>query len=96
MADSFRNFNLQASISGQDGNRAMYYTNRNFILFSQFVEVAADDPERNGRPLMQRRTINSLTGYIKTQNAHIEGNGSFTLPECQRCELIMNGGFYYE
>lgn len=96
VADSFRNANIQASISGQDGNRAMYYTNRNFILFSQFVEVAADDPERNGRPLMQRRTINTLTGFIKTQNAHIEGNGSFTLPECQRCEVIMNGGFYYE
>ena len=96
VADSLRNSQIQPSISGQDGNRAMYWTSGDYILFSQFVQMAADDPARNGRPLMAPRTISALSGYIKTQNAHIEGNGSFTLPECQRCEMIMNGGFYYE
>ena len=96
VADSLRNSQVQPSISGQDGNRAMYWTSGEYILFSQFVQMAADDPSRNGRPLMAPRTINTLSGYVKTQNAHIEGNGSFTLPECQRCELIMDGGFYYE
>ena len=96
VADSLRNSQIQPSISGQDGNRAMYWTSGEYILFSQFVQMAADDPARNGRPLMAPRTISALSGYVKTQNAHIEGNGSFTLPECQRCEMIMNGGFYYE
>ncbi len=96
VADSLLNSRIQASISGQDGNRSMYYTSHDYILFAQFVLMANEDPERNGRPLMASRVIGTLSGYVKTGNAHVEGNGSFTLPECQRAETIMNGGFYYE
>jgi hypothetical protein len=96
VVDSLSTSMLQASVSGSDGNRQMYQINPNYILYAQFVLVADDDPVHNGKPLMQRRTINTLSGYIKTANAHIVGDGSFTLPECQRAEIIMNGGFYYE
>lgn len=96
VVDSLSTSMLQASVSGSDGNRQMYYINPNYILYAQFVLVADDDPMHNGKPLMKRRTINTLSGYIKTANAHIVGDGSFTLPECQRAEILMNGGFYYE
>lgn len=96
VVDSLSTSMVQASVSGADGNRQMYYINPNYILYAQFVLVADDDPVHNGKPLMKRRTINTLSGYIKTANAHIVGDGSFTLPECQRAEILMNGGFYYE
>lgn len=47
-----------------------------------------------GRPLMQQKTINQLSGYIKCSNVHVAI--PCTDQEKQEIESFMNGGFYFE
>lgn len=46
-----------------------------------------------GRPCMKSITINSITGYTKVKEIHIEGLGSATLQEIKEVENVLKSGF---
>jgi len=59
-----------------------------------YHEIVDDDIARNGAPLCQERTINTLSGYILCINASVETSGTYE--ENQQISNLMNTGFYYE
>ena len=81
----------QESIS-QNGNLAKY--EKEPYLHYYFYSIADEAPHLNGRPLMQDKVLSSLSGYIKTENAHFEM--AKLLPENEKIESYMNGGIYLE
>lgn len=52
------------------------------------------DNEHHGRPLMQRRTISTIPGYIQVEKADIDISG--TPEEKSRIVNFLESGFYYE
>lgn len=60
-----------------------------------YLRVEGDD-ERFGRPLMARRQLAGLGGYIKTQNADITLTGWATSSEVNSVNEALNDGFYME
>ena len=77
---------------GAAGNRASFSETAKFILVQR--TVAADDNTNKGRPLCQIKTINTLSGYIKVSDAHVD------IPclaaERDMIASLMESGFYYE
>lgn len=59
-----------------------------------YYKLVGGDIERHGRPLCQRRTINSLSGFILCQKAAVETGG--TSYENEKIAELMNEGFFYE
>ena len=64
------------------------------ILTMQFKNLVTVDNEHLGRPLMQRRTINTLAGYIQVENPDVDIPG--TTSEKDIIVNFMRSGFYYE
>lgn len=56
--------------------------------------VVADDPTDNGKPLMQIKTINTLSGYIKCMDVPV--SLPITAEEADMIKSYMENGFYYE
>ena len=63
-------------------------------IVSQFFDVADDDVEHRGRPLMERRQISTLPGYIVCSMPHLECHA--TANEISQIEQAMAAGFYWE
>ena len=63
-------------------------------LISTFYEIVDEDNEHNGRPLMKRRTINTLSGFIMIENPDVDISG--TTYEKDQIIQYMRSGFYYE
>lgn len=63
-------------------------------LDTVFVYVTNDDLTHNGRPLMQTKTISTLSGYIQVQKGDVDISG--TLPEEEEIKRYLETGFYYE
>lgn len=78
--------------SGAPGNRASYAALARVSLVQR--EVVEDDNDHRGRPLCKTKTINTLSGYVRTVDAHID------IPclssERDMVTLMMDSGFYYE
>ena len=64
------------------------------ILQLKYQNVVQDNNEDHGRPLMEFRTINNLSGYIQCEGAHFEG--ICTQTEQSMIDGALNGGFFYE
>lgn len=64
------------------------------ILTMQFKNLVTVDNEHLGRPLMQRRTINTLSGYMQIENPDIDIPATAT--EKDTITNFMRSGFYYE
>lgn len=60
----------------------------------EFFPVADEDLEHRGRPLMQKRRISDLPGYLMCADVDIEI--PCTHAELQEIKGSMEGGFYYE
>lgn len=56
--------------------------------------VTDEDNTHNGRPLMQVKTISSLSGYIQVQKGDVAIAG--TQAEADEIRTLLEGGFYYE
>jgi hypothetical protein len=76
-------------------------TNGSFImsvapagLIANFAQITGASDSILGRPLMQQRTISSLSGFIKCRDAHI--SAPCLAAERGLIESALNGGFYYE
>lgn len=63
-------------------------------LISNFAKITGASDSILGRPLMQQRTINTLSGYIKCRDVHI--SAPCFREEKSRIESYMREGFYYE
>lgn len=64
------------------------------ILTMQFKNLVTVDNEHLGRPLMQRRTINTLSGYMQIENPDVDIPATAT--EKDTIMNFMRSGFYYE
>lgn len=78
--------------SGSNGSISGIKQDINY--YGRFQQIKMPDPERVGYLLYAKRIINTLTGFIKTDGAHIEIPGCLT--ETKEIENTMDGGFYYE
>lgn len=92
IADSASASLTNVSTKGSQGG-IMTYT-RNMRVVSQFFDVADEDNTHMGRPLMARRQISTLPGYIVCNNPHIECHA--TANEIDQIEQAMATGFFYE
>ena len=92
IADSAAAALTNVSTKGTQGG-IMDYT-RDMRVVSQFFDVASEDNERLGRPLMERRLISTLPGYIVCNRPHLECHA--TANEISQIEQAMAAGFYWE
>lgn len=63
-------------------------------LNSTHFTVADADDTHNGRPLMQNKTINTLSGFVMVQKGDVPIAG--TSQEADEIRSLLEGGFYYE
>ena len=85
---------LSQSVPSMLGSNGTIAFNTIFALVGKFYDVAAEDNTSIGRPLMQPKTISSLSGYIECVDA--DPPLACTLAEMEEIVSAMNGGFYYE
>lgn len=77
---------------GSQGTKAAFeYPPR---IITSFKEVVNIDPEHNGRPLMQKVMISSLSGFVQVENPDVELPA--TSAEKDIIAGYMRSGFYYE
>lgn len=60
----------------------------------QFFRPVDDDLIQNGRPLCEKRTISTLSGYMLIQDGDVAINGTRT--EGEQIRAYLEQGFYYE
>lgn len=92
VGDAAMSANTSTSTKGTQGGIMTY--NQPLRVVSQFFDVADDDPEHRGRPLMQRRLVSSLPGYQICDRPHIECHA--TASEISEIESAMSTGFFWE
>lgn len=63
-------------------------------LIATFKNLCSEDNTRNGRPLMQAKTIGSLSGFIQVENPDVDI--AATTAEKDIIAQYMRSGFYYE
>lgn len=63
-------------------------------LGHQFFRPVNDDLTQNGRPLCEKRVVNTLSGYMLVQDGDVPING--TRAEAESVQALLQGGFYYE
>lgn len=63
-------------------------------LGHQFFRPVDDDLAHNGRPLCEKRTISTLSGYMLIQDGDVPINGTRT--EGEQIRAYLEQGFYYE
>ncbi len=63
-------------------------------LDTTFFLVTSGDDTHNGRPLMQTRTISTLSGFVMVQKGDVPIAG--TSQEADEIRSLLEGGFYYE
>lgn len=82
----------QIRSTGVDGSKL--YTIIPPIIRYQFLPLVEEDNNHLGRPLMQSKTINTLSGYIKCVEAHAEF--ACYSSEKEAIENYMTDGFFFE
>lgn len=78
--------------SSTGGNIGMHYYPAE--LDTTFYKITSWDDSHNGRPLMQLKTISSLSGFIMVQKGDVPIPG--TSAEAERIKAFLEGGFFYE
>lgn len=63
-------------------------------LYIEYIHIVDEDNDDLGRPLMQKRVINTLPGYILVNDADLAIDGY--AGELAAVKSYMNGGFFYE
>ena len=63
-------------------------------LDTTFFRITGWDDVHNGRPLMQTRTISTLSGFVMVQKGDVPIAG--TSQEADEIRSLLEGGFYYE
>lgn len=63
-------------------------------LDTTFFKITGEDNTHNGRPLMQTKTISTLSGFVMVQKGDVAIAG--TQSEADEIRRLLEGGFYYE
>ena len=84
----------QRQTTGHLGSIAAWEHQAKPMIVSTFYEQTAADPAQLGRPLCAPTQINSLSGYVRVENADIDITG--TPAEKNSIISFMEGGFFYE
>ena len=63
-------------------------------LYIEYIHIVDEDNDDIGRPLMQKRIINTLSGYVLVNSADLAIDGY--AGELAAVKSYMNGGFFYE
>lgn len=63
-------------------------------LDTTFYRITGWDDTHNGRPLMQTKTISTLSGFVMVQKGDVAISG--TAAEADEIRTLLEGGFYYE
>lgn len=82
------------NVRTQGSNGSFLSLEDNHRLVATFTNIVDEDNEHFGRPLCQRRLINTLTGYVLCKDAVVDM--ARTLRDKQEIESMLNSGFYYE
>lgn len=85
---------LSQSVPSMLGSNGTIAFNKLFAIVGKFYTIADEDLASRGRPLMQPKTISSLSGYIECVDA--DPAIPCTLAEMEEIVAALNGGFYYE
>lgn len=80
------------SFKGTMGNKMT--VTQPISLCGKFMVLSENDTVLHGRPLCQKTTINTLSGFVLCDSASIAIAG--TTAEEQAIENFMNRGFFYE
>ena len=81
------------SSTSQQGSTIQVH--RSVALDAFFWNATGHDDAHKGKPYCKTKQINTLSGYILTENAHVE-TPNMTVAEQEMITSIMNSGFYYE
>ena len=92
IGDAAMSANTSTSTKGTQGGIMTF--NQPLRIVSQFFDVADEDNTRRGRPLMQRRQVSTLPGYMICDRPHIECHA--TANEIAEIETAMASGFFWE
>lgn len=92
IGDAAMSANTSTSTKGTQGGIMTY--NQPLRVVSQFFDVADEDNTRRGRPLMQRRQVSTLPGFMICDRPHIECHA--TASEIAEIEAAMASGFFWE
>lgn len=82
------------AVSSSGSNGSFMETIQTGLIVAKFTKVVSEDLADLGRPLMQTKTLNTLSGYIKCGEAHFAS--PCLAAERGRVEDFMLSGFYYE
>lgn len=82
----------QLSTTGKNGSGSAYMFNPS--VECEFFQVVEEDREHRGRPLMKRRKISDLGGYIVCSDTEVDI--PCTSREIDSVKSKMDAGFYYE
>lgn len=92
VASALEDLMPKAQVSGSTGSAVDFLMHP--VIVSEFIYQSPMDAVHNGRPLCQNKVINTLSGYIKCENAEIDIPA--TQEERDAINAYMNSGFYYE
>lgn len=81
-------------IYSSGSNGALIESYVTWTILSTYSHIAVENLAEHGRPLMQTRTINTLSGYVQTLNADIGFRA--TTEELAVIKGYMDSGFFYE
>lgn len=82
------------SITSNGSNGSFNLVNLRPRLIVEHYRITDEDLTEFGRPLMQMRTINTLSGFVKCMDAHIDL--PITDREKRDITSFLNSGFFYE
>lgn len=82
------------SISNVGSNGSFLVAWQTAYMMVEHFKITEEDRTEFGRPLLQVKTINTLSGYVKCADAHIDL--PVTEKEKQDITNYMNTGFFYE
>lgn len=81
-------------VKGSQGSVLSFLFQARISLISRFQLYADDDQVHRGRPLMAKRTVSSLSGFMTCDKPHVECHA--TADEIGEIENAMSSGFYWE
>lgn len=85
-------------VNGEISNRSILSSGLSFVLIETTIDTEDPDDANYiafwGRPVCLTQAVNTHSGFVKCQNAHISINGFDN--ERDDIEAMMNEGIYYE
>lgn len=92
VGSAMKSINGNSMTMGTASGKAGFYIAP--YVVSYHYDITDENLPEHGRPLMQIRTINTLSGYIEVDHGDVDTGG--TAEETLRVKSYLESGFYYE